>query len=433
MRSLAALTLTIALLSAGCGRKHVPPGSLKAAEISFEYAIFYLPTPTHDPQSLVERMVRERFPVLRVTPRMEKDVRANYAPPDAHALTFFARGLSEQQKLSLQASREALVLDFVHPQKDVWRALRQATQLTAEVARATGGLIWDEESREVFTPDAWVEQRLSRWTEEMPELSDHITIHNYKDGDYVRAVSLGMSKFGLPDLVVNGFAWSLERTVGHTMNMLAQLLAEGAMVGDNGRLDLDIRKIRNAAVREPQVTTLGKNATGIARLVLLEGKHEEGDADNRLVEIAFDEYAGRDVHARQDRMLSELFGSEDHTSYVDHSEKVLEASRAARGHLPELRSSFNAGLPPGEYILLKAPFKTDDGGNEWMWVEVTRWNGDTIEGLLRNDPDKVSTLQAGQIVTAKESEIFDYIVRHADGSSEGNTTGAILQEEEQST
>lgn len=430
MRSLAALALAIALLFTGCPRKRVPPGSLKAAEISFEYAIFYLPTPAHDPQALVAQMIRERFPGLRVTPRMERDVRANYAPPDAHALAFFGRGLTEQQKLSLQASREALVLDFEHSQKDVWRALRQATQLTADVARATGGLVWDEGTREVFTPDVWVEQRLSRWTEEMPKLSDQMTIHTYQDGDYVRAVSLGMSKFGLPDLVVSGFAWSLQRNIGHTMNMLAQVLAEGATVGDNGRLDLDIRKIRNPAVREPQVTTLGKNATGIGRLVLLEGKHAEGDADNRLVEIAFDEYEGRDVHARQETMLSELFGSEDHTTYVDHSEQLLEASRAARGHLPELRSSFNTGLPPGDYVLLKAPFKTDDGGKEWMWVEVTRWNGDAIRGLLRNDPDKVSSLHAGQVVTVKESEIFDYIVRHADGSSEGNSTGAILEEEE---
>jgi uncharacterized protein YegJ (DUF2314 family) len=237
-----------------------------------------------------------------------------------------------------------------------------------------------------------------------------------------------MSKFGLPDIVVNDFAWSYQRTIGHTINMLGQALGEGAVVSERGRFDLDIRKIRNAAVREPQLTTLGKNATGVAHLVLRVGKNEEGDPDNRLIEIGFDEYSGADIHAKQEAMLSSFFGSEDSTRYVDHSEELLAASDAARTHLPELRARFNKGLAPGDYILLKAPFKTDGGGKEWMWVEVSKWNGVSIEGILNNDPDKVSGLRAGQEVSIQESEVFDYIVRHTDGTSEGNTTGKIIEE-----
>ena len=92
----------------------------------------------------------------------------------------------------------------------------------------------------------------------------------------------------------------------------------------------------------------------------------------------------------------------------------------------ELKKAFNAGLAPGEYIEVKAPFATPDGNNEWMWVEITVWNGDTIKGLLKNEPYEIPTLHGGQIVEVKQQDIFDYIRRYADGKEEGNQTSAII-------
>ncbi|REN17115.1 DUF2314 domain-containing protein, partial [Mycobacterium tuberculosis] len=89
---------------------------------------------------------------------------------------------------------------------------------------------------------------------------------------------------------------------------------------------------------------------------------------------------------------------EDSVTRVKHNDELLAASKAATAQLPKLREAFAKGLQPGEYILVKAPFTTRDGGNEWMWVEVARWNGDAIEGLLKNEPVDVPGLHAGQMV-----------------------------------
>ena len=89
---------------------------------------------------------------------------------------------------------------------------------------------------------------------------------------------------------------------------------------------------------------------------------------------------------------------------VKHDEELLEASRRARANLPALREAFNAGLAPGEFIQVKVPFKTPDGGKEWMWVEVTSWSGDKIRGLLRNEPFHIPNLHGGQTVDVSEED-----------------------------
>jgi len=66
--------------------------------------------------------------------------------------------------------------------------------------------------------------------------------------------------------------------------------------------------------------------------------------------------------------------------------------------------------------------------NEWMWVEILSWkDDDIIKGLLKNQPFQIPNLKAGSKVSIKTSDVFDYIHRLPDGSSEGNKTGEIIQ------
>ncbi len=59
-------------------------------------------------------------------------------------------------------------------------------------------------------------------------------------------------------------------------------------------------------------------------------------------------------------------------------------------------------------LLVKAPFATRAGGNEWMWVEVVRWEGNRISGILENDSYQVEGLKAGARVEVDEASLFDY-------------------------
>ena len=209
--------------------------------------------------------------------------------------------------------------------------------------------------------------------------------------------------------------------------MFAQSLAEEPTIAFPGDFDLEFKAIKNAKVREPQVTTLKPNATGVALLKLKKGTWEEGDPKNRLVEITFDRGRGPDIHAKQDQVLSAAFGWEDRATLVKNNEELEAASRQARTKLPRLQAEFKKGLPPGEFIEVKAPFSTPSGGIEWMWVEVITWDGDKISGLLKNEPFNIPTRHGGQSVEVSESKVFDYLRRHADGTTEGNETSKIIE------
>jgi uncharacterized protein YegJ (DUF2314 family) len=319
-----------------------------------------------------------------------------------------------------------LVLEFGFRAADVWDSLLAATTVSETVARDTGGLLWDEETREVFTPDEWHKRRITTWAGGVPDISDHITIHAYNSGEYVRAITLGMRKVGLPDVVVEESSWSSDGSVGHLINLFCQAMAEGATIDRPGEFDLDLRAIRNDAVRNPQVESLKSNATGKALLSLRRGKWEDGDPMNRLIEIGFDRYPGRDHHARREAMLSSLFGWKDSSEPVKHDERLLAASRRAKERLPALCKDFSEGLAPAEFIQLKAPFATPDGGREWMWVEVTAWKAGKIRGILKNEPFSIPDLHAGQVVEVSQEDVFDYIRTYPDGREEGNETGAVI-------
>jgi uncharacterized protein YegJ (DUF2314 family) len=236
-----------------------------------------------------------------------------------------------------------------------------------------------------------------------------------------------MEKFGLPDIVIARSPRSLSRNVGHVINMFAQALSEGAGLGNGVGFDLYFRGIKNPDVREPQVNALKENGTGIVRLSLRVGKWEEGDPKNRLIELSFDRGTGPDVGARQEQIMAEAFGSDDSIVNVEHDEELLAASDDARKKLSTLQAAFNKGLPPGEFILVKAPFQVPAGGNEWMWVEVSSWKGTRISGTLQNEPFNIPTLHAGQRIEVSQDDVFDYLLNRPDGTTEGNVTGQIIQ------
>jgi uncharacterized protein YegJ (DUF2314 family) len=434
------------LLGLSCQARAAVPiaaGSLTAGPIRYQFAIYYPAAPAKPPMAVL----RERLaatgnapklvnalpdppaaPVIQA--RLETDVKKNYAPPSLDMLQRFGRGLTRDQAQALQGARQALILDFAHPASLSASAHRASLQLTEQVARDTHGLLWDEETREVFTPDEWHQRRLESWDGDTPEVPRHIVIHAYQGDKLIRAITLGMAKFGLPDVVVDEFSWSSNRSVSNLINLLAQAIAEGGAVRPRGLYELDVRSIRHAAVRRAHVEGLGPKGTGVAALMLVKGTWEDGDPRNRLVEIRFDRGAGPDRHARQDSVLSALFGAEDSVTHVKHTKELLDASKAAAARLPALRDAFARGLQPGEFILVKAPFAIPDGGNEWMWVEITAWDGDAITGLLKNDPANIPTLHAGQVVKVSQRKVFDYIRRDAAGREEGNETGKILERQQ---
>jgi uncharacterized protein YegJ (DUF2314 family) len=355
------------------------------------------------------------------------NVDSTYKPPSLESLKYFGRGLSLAQAQALQSSAQVLTLVFAYPARDALPNLLRANTLALRLANETQGLIWDEETREIFTPEFWQQNRIATWEGPLPNVARHITIHAYNEKGRVRAITLGMSKFALPDLVINDAVWSLSGPLGNTLNAVAQRLAEGDRPQGSGQYELNIANIKHSAMRKHVEDTVVGKASGRGGVQLVESAPQSGDADNALLEVRFNTSAGSDTTSRQTAFITDVYGAQtDDVIRVKHDAALREASERARAKLPALKAAFSAGLQPGETLSLKAPFATPTGGNEWMWVEVTQWQGNQIVGMLRNQPRDVPTLKAGQMVNIKQEDVFDYIRRNPNGKQEGNETGEIL-------
>lgn len=447
MRIVAAIVLTLGFVQGAlAGNKPFPSGDASDSLAFFEIAVYYEKNAPASLKAIVETEAR-KYPGLDLAKgepkespkkttalwRLETDVPANYSAPSVEMFHYFGHGISRDEVEALQHSQQALVVYFAAPAAARLEALRTANTMMESVARSTRGFLWDEEAREIFSPDAWKQKRIDTWKGEFPDVSKEIVIHAYRGNDAVRAVTLGMTKFGLPDIVVEDVAWSINDSIGNLVNLLAQRLVGGAAVGPEGRFALDLRAIRTPAVRDRALASILGKAPGTANLVLKQGTPDEGDPENRLIEIGFDAYPGKDVSSRQHDLLLSLFGaSDDKVSAIRHNEALLAASAKARAKLPELHRMFTAGLAAGEYFEVKVPFDVPGGGHEYMWVEVSTWKDDgTITGLLRNEPVNIATLHGGQTVRVREADVFDYLVRHPDGSEEGNLTSAVIRKMEE--
>jgi hypothetical protein len=349
-------------------------------------------------------------------------------PIEADYLRPFGRGIEPSRAAWLGKPHRATLLLVRSPRAKADAALRGAVAAAAEVALAIDGAVGDPEARLVYAPRAFDESvRREGFEGGLPVASRHFEIHTYEtDGGLLRSVSVGMSKLGLPDVVVNGHSRSAGNQVVELMNVLGQWMVEGGNVSRAGWIDLDFHAIRARSVRQPLLASLKKGAKARASLSAAVGAREKGDAENALLELTFQGKPGSPGE-RQAAIVAEIFGSEDSVVKVRHDDALEAASRAARGRLVALKPRWLRDRALGEILLVKGPFETRSGGTEWMWVEVTRWEGKRITGVLTNDPFEVDGLRAGATVQVDETRVFDYLLRKPDGTQEGNTTAKLLE------
>jgi uncharacterized protein YegJ (DUF2314 family) len=347
----------------------------------------------------------------------------DFAPPDAESMKYRGKGLSAEEQEQLPKSHFVAVFELVGPGARAAKDYRQGLEVGKALASKLGGILWDDDTRGAYNLQSW-QERLESWQGDVPKIQQHITIDAYREGELIRMVSLGMLKFGLPDLVVSQAAESDTRSLGNLMNAVMQRMVERRAVDAPGHIHLSLDEITNASAKKALDSNVFPNATRKLDVELLLAKPDKGDAENRLLELRFPGEGGE--QERQAAAVAALFGSNDSITHVRHDDQMLELSARARKKAFGYRARYAKGPPFGEHLSVKAPFETSSGGSEWMWVEVVKWNGNTITGILDNDPFEVPTLKAGARVEVPADKIFDYLLTRADGSEEGNETGKLM-------
>ena len=104
--------------------------------------------------------------------------------------------------------------------------------------------------------------------------------------------------------------------------------------------------------------------------------------------------------------------------------RMAAATAEARRRLPEFAAAFHAA-EDRDAFLVKGPF-TDGTHTEFMWVQPTSIERETIHGLLANDPFQVRGLRQGKAVAIAFADVSDWVYGK-DGEPVGMFTEAIVR------
>ncbi len=358
----------------------------------------------------------ERYPELT----------GDLAMPDIDYIRFAAQGLSEEEISRLSQASSAFMLTLFTTNTNILEKQRSINVFMQTLAQGEGNFIADFITRRYYSAASWKEKRIDPFVGKF--MLQEITIHTYREeNNYCRMVTLGMGKFCLPDISLKNTMCGDQNSANTLINAIIATWLESPFIHADSTLLIDLQNISDSKLKEYLTADIKDGAEQRVEVQLTSVLPEEGDELNMQFKVAFNDSNFSSEQEQQMDLLEKLFGSEDKLIKISHDEAILEASKLAKARLPELQKKFNKGLEPGFSLLLKAPFTTDSGGNEWMWIEVTAWNNTDITGVLQNKPYEVIGLVAGALVTANQEDIFDYMLSKPDGTYEGNETGKLME------
>jgi uncharacterized protein YegJ (DUF2314 family) len=339
---------------------------------------------------------------------------AEFGIPDAAFVELYGVGVDRPDELA--KSEEVLLAWFAAPRGDATAVLAKAHAAFAEAARMSGGWVEDLDTQRLYGAKAWAT------LDPKGPITDWFVVDAGEDG---RLVTRGLRRFGDFELVVEDVAADDAADVSYVVNAVAKEIHGDASVPASLPL----------ATAEVKGTATFRTATA-----------RDEDPEGPLLRVSFDgelTLAGapepepgppKSLASKgeppADGPLAIPVGEPAAAAPVPAAAPATldEAKAAARERFETtVRDAFAKGLPAGSVVAVKAPFRTSAGGHEYMWVELRRWEGDVLAGVLKNQPVDVPGLQKGAAVTVRLADVYDYVWVKADGTKEGNTTAKFLK------
>lgn len=113
---------------------------------------------------------------------------------------------------------------------------------------------------------------------------------------------------------------------------------------------------------------------------------------------------------------------------VPDGDSIEVAIAEARRRWPEFVTAFQTRAPEDTRFIVKAPFTSEDGDTEHMWLEVFGIEPEYVHGHLLNEPFHNKKLKAGSQVEVAVSDVSDWICPDAEENPMGNFTNQIVRD-----
>jgi hypothetical protein len=309
----------------------------------------------------------------------------------------------------------------------IWNVHKLACKLVLELAKNEDAILYDGNSLQYFSKDYWKKYKVDHWKEKIPFIPYHIMYFFIANEKTCDATTSGMDKFGLPEISINKVSCAEQMNFQYLVYLCCQQIAEQGHIKKKGILNVDIESLKNEQVKSFFNNILMDNATGKASLDI-SIEEDSTTTESRILEITFKTYASKNRIMKQMKTLREIFGYKEPRFQLNQTKEIELIVDSIKKEIPNIKTEFKKGYPLGKILYLNFPFPTIMKDPEWLWIEVEKWEGNMITGILQNKPDFIKDLALGSRVTKYESEIFDYIIKLPDGSRIGNRTEKYMKE-----
>jgi uncharacterized protein YegJ (DUF2314 family) len=298
-------------------------------------------------------------------------------------------------------------------------ARRRAGDAAIAAAKACRGWIVDGHAHHLYTTDTLASHLPGSGPLDVRKL---IVVHQVA-GEHALTFldTAGMSELGFPELFVADVPPSHAGDITSVVNATAQTLIERGDLTRDGEIDVDARKL-TGDWHVDELTKAGGNAKITWTVTWSRGDadpKEKLDPDQLELQLSLKGAKPGSAEVLLAAVEAYQGATEDKVTYVDYNDELAAAGVKAREALTKLRPRFAKGMAPGEELAVKAPFDTDDGNIEWMWIDVVSFKGEVLDGTLDNDPDKIRALKIGARVKVKLGKVADFIHRTPDGTKTG--------------
>ena len=243
---------------------------------------------------------------------LSEDFAGSWPIPSPDTYEWFAQGIDAETSGRLQQSASALIVEVAYALQDAAEAQQAINRWIHQIASSYDGIIFDSSTLQLFDPVNWHVSRVSGWVDNTPVTSDHVMVHVYQQEDSIRAITRGMKKFALPDLVVSDFDAAHANTVVRLLYLAAQTLVERGGLGigpdTENSLELDIHLLSATPLKRDLLDAKSENALGRYKMTVGSVERLDGDPANAIIGLLLDEGVGQTPADRKLEILNTVFG-----------------------------------------------------------------------------------------------------------------------------
>lgn len=332
-----------------------------------------------------------------------------------------ASSLRPEERAKLPAQTTAITVRTNAPFSREHGAARAGFAVTALLAETLDGFVYDETARRILR---WQDSPVITTPLDAPAFDPRaivVQLHRQDDGT-ARALTLGMMRFGCPDLALEGANMGAAPRLATVLNAVASKLAEGE---DRTPITVTLADVARTLGKKPGELN---GSPRPVELDVIAPERAEGDPDNEIAELVPSEGNSREAW---DTIVASLFGVPASVTNDAEDRELGEVAGRAKKDLPKAIARFETA---GGELFVKGPFVIPpdarlDGGptTELLWVDVAACDPKLCTGVLANDPTWPSNLASAKTTSVERAHVADWLLRERDGGTTGGESLRVLR------